>query len=323
MKKLFLISFLLFFNAQTSFGAVNVITSIKPLHSLVANLVDGTKITSDVLVDGNASPHDFALKPKQVEAINNAKLVFYIDEHFEGFLDKALENAPKNVAKFSIIDNTKIKLLEVRKSANWEPHQHHEHESHEEHNHEGHNHEKHGENEAHDNKGSYDLHVWLSVKNASIISDFLAGEIIKKFPDEKAAITKNLANLKTKLNALDNKISTELKPLKNKPYIMFHDAFQYFENDYNLGSVGSITIDPEQSPNPKRIVEIREKLIEIKAECVFSEPQFDAKLVNTVIEGTNARTNILDESGASFKKGKDLYFDLMNQISGNLTECLK
>jgi zinc transport system substrate-binding protein len=309
MKKLLLVLLILFSCNSANAAHTDIIASIKPLHSLVENLIDGTKITADVMVDGSASPHDFALKPKQIEAINNAKLVFYIDENFETFLNKAIENLPSNVAQYGVIDNVKLKLLKPRKQAIWKDHEHeHEH---------GHNHEH-----EHHHAGEYDLHVWLSVNNTKLISEFLAKEISNKFPDDEAKIQANLKELKTKLDRLNTKLAVELEPFKNKPYIMFHDAFQYFESDYNLGSVGAITIDPEQVPNPKRLIEIKDKMAEINAKCVFSEPQFDAKLVKTVIDGTDAKTGILDESGASFNKGKNLYFDLINQIAENLKSCL-
>lgn len=330
----FFIASLIFFTATETIANdshyannANIISSIKPIDSLVKNLTINTNITSDVIVDGSASPHDFSLKPSQASKINNAKILFYINKNFEGFLAKTIEQKGKTINFVEIANKNNFTLLKPRINATWLSHadenEHDEHNSHLEHHeiaaqseHSDHNH-----NHSH-NSTEFDFHIWLSVDNAKIISKIIASEIINNFPETKDVVNNNLVTLQNKLNNLKQQTLADLKPFKNSEYIMFHDAFQYFEKEYDLASVGSITIDPEITPSPKRIAKIKEFIQTKKQFCVFSEPQFDKKLVDAIIKDTNTKTNTLDESGASLDKGESLYFELIKQITQNLKACL-
>lgn len=314
--------------AHAAGGTGEVVVTLKPLHSLVQSVMGGTG-KAILLVDGIASPHGFSLKPSQIRAIQNAKVVFFVDEDFEGFLDNALDAAPESVIKFPFADKAGLHLLPIREGGAWDPHHHHhgaehqdeaaeEHhdgaETDENHDHEHHHH--HGEH------GELNLHVWLDIGNAEKMATAVATELSKIHPENAAIYEKNATALKSRLAALDARLASELKAVAGKPYIVLHDAYPYFEKRYGLTAVGSITIDPDQPPSAHRIQAIRQKIRDAHAVCLFREPEFSDKLVKTVAEGLPVHLSVLDPLGADFKAGPDLYEKALQQIADNLKSCL-
>ena len=141
-------------------------------------------------------------------------------------------------------------------------------------------------------------------------------------PDNAAAYAANLESLNGRIDALDREIAETIAPVKDKPFIVFHDAYQYFEKHYGIRVAGSITVSPEIMPGAERVAEIHQKVKELGAACVFAEPQFEPKLIQVVTEGTAARSGTLDPEGAALTEGPDLYFELMRSIATSLQDCL-
>ncbi len=295
-----------------------VVVSIKPLHSLVSGVIGDTGEAA-LLLTGKTSPHDFHLKPSQVRVMQKANIIFYIDNSFETFLQSAFETLPAHVRKKAVAQDAGLIILASREGGAWDVHKHdvHEHEekkhNHEEH--EGHAHEKH--DHGHDN-----MHVWLDVENARRIVKLIVRELSAVYPENRSIYKANAKAYIEKIDALDAELKASLKGLERKPFIVFHDAYQYFERAYGLSGVGSITFEPDESPSPQRIKEVRQKLKETGAQCVFREPQFSDRLIKTVTEGTNTKRGMLDPLGVDLNDGKDLYFSLMRDIASNLKRCL-
>ncbi|MEM7619081.1 MAG: zinc ABC transporter substrate-binding protein [Pseudomonadota bacterium] len=350
-----ILSFLLFTSAQAK-DTSDIVVTIKPLHSLVQNVL-GTTGQAQILLTQTASPHDFQLKPSHIKQIQKAKVVFFIDGKFETFLSRAFKTLPKNVRKAGIIDNADLTFLPYRKGGVWEGHDHdhhghgnhddhkkeakdehdhghdhgkkkHKKDHHKEHGHDDHHskhgHDKHKKEEAHHDEAAEtpDMHVWLDPKNAKKIVQFIAKELSTIYPKNAKTYQKNAEATIKKLEVLDTKLKVSLKDIKDRPFIVFHDAYQYFEQAYGLSGVGSITLEPDEAPSPKRISNLRKKIKGAKAACVFREPQYSDRLVKTVIEGTKAKSATLDPLGANLTDGTDLYFNLLNDLSNNLSKCL-
>ena len=288
-KKALIIMFSIFFSNNAI--ASEIVVSVKPLHSLVSAVAEGSHSVS-LLIDGSMSPHNFALKPSHAKLLNNAKVVFYIDDQLESALKKTVRGLPKDVKVVQISKIKNLKLLSTRAGNNWEEdgHDHHDHDH-----------------------GSYDVHFWLDPNNATQIIKGIIRELSKVYP--KKAIKE--------IKKTDLVIKTMLDSIQDKPYIVFHDAYQYFEKAYNLKPAGSILIDPELPPSAKRIITIREKIKSLNASCVFKEPQFRGKIINTVIEDTDTKVGILDPLGADIDSGPEMYTKLLKNIAENLNACLK
>lgn len=301
-KKVFII-ILTFFSCCNAFASKPlIVASINPLHSIVTSIVGNTGNVS-LLIESNTSPHNFALKPSHAKLLNNAEIFFYIDDQLESALKKTIKSLPKTVKVKKVSQFKNLKLLPVRENLNWEEDGH------------GHNHD-------HDH-GSYDIHFWLDTQNAIEIAKGVTQELSKLYPENINTYKKNAKKLITKIKTKDNSIKLKLKEVKNKPYIVFHDAYQYFEKAYNLNAIGSILLNPEQPPSPKRIIKIRSKIKTLNAYCVFKEPQFKAQIVNTVIENTNAKVGTLDPLGSNIVSGQDMYINLLDDLATNIKNCLK
>jgi zinc transport system substrate-binding protein len=166
------------------------------------------------------------------------------------------------------------------------------------------------------------MHIWLDPANAKALAAAIATALGEADPSNASAYQANAERLRQQLDELDRSLRERLAAVTDRPYIVFHDAYQYFEHRYGVNAVGAITINPTVRPSARRLGEIQARLRKLDAACVFAEPQFEPTLVDTVIEGTSARTGVLDPLGAALDAGPDQYFQLMNGLADALVDCL-
>ncbi|ACP25529.1 high-affinity zinc uptake system protein ZnuA precursor [Sinorhizobium fredii NGR234] len=314
--------------------APNVVVSIKPIHSLVASIMQGVGEPS-LVVEGAASPHTYNMKPSNAAALQAAKVVFWVGPGLEIFLEKPLEALGGDAKVVELSEAPGLEKLKFREGGAFEPHddgdedgeESHEHSA-EDASHEGHDADAHGaaaETAEHDHEhgeGEFDMHVWLNPMNAKAMAAEIEKTLAEADPANAAAYSANLQKLNERLDALDKTLAETVAPIKDKPFVVFHDAYQYFEHRYNVRVAGSITVSPEVLPGAERLSEIHAKIEDLGATCVFAEPQFEPKLVNVVIEGTSAKSGTLDPEAATLEGGPDLYFQLMENIGASLKDCL-
>ncbi|MBA8845269.1 zinc transport system substrate-binding protein [Ochrobactrum sp. RH1CCR137] len=301
-----------------------VVVSIKPLHSIVSAVMQGVG-EPKLIVQGAGSEHVYSLKPSDAEAIEHAKVIFWAGPSMETFLDKPIDTLGEGAKVVALGDADGLTRLKFREGGPFEAHDH----GHEGHDH-GHDDKKHdhaaeASEAGHDHDhghGEYDLHFWLDPQNGKVLATDIAKTLGASDSEHAAQYETNARDYGEKIDALTREIASELEPVKDKPFIVFHDAYQYFENRFGVKAAGSITVSPEKAPGAARIKEIHDKIKSLGATCVFSEPQFEPKLVKTVIDGTEARTGILDPLGAELKDGPDLYPQLIRNLAGSLKTCL-
>ncbi len=311
--------------ASPALAELKVTATIKPIHALVAQVMEGVG-TPSLLVQGAASPHTYALKPSDAKALNNADVFFRVSDTVEPFTRKIVEALPKSVRTVTLADSPGIELLNVRTGDTFEAHDH-AHEGESDHDHKGdHGHaekHEHADDHAHDHEsGARDGHVWLDPQNARKMITEIARVLSEASPADAEKFKANADRATAALDALETEIARDVAPLKGKPYVVFHDAYQYFERRFGLEAVGSITVSPEAQPSAKRLTEIRKKLSSLSAACVFAEPQFKPKLVAAVTEGTKARSGTLDPEGALIEPGPAAYDTLMRNLASGLKACL-
>ncbi len=323
----------------------DVVVSIQPIHSLVAGVM-GDLGTPTLLVHGGASPHAYALKPSDARALDKAQIVFRVGENLETFLNHPLETLSAKATVIDLAEVDGVHTLGFREGALWEEddHDHHGHDAHEGDRHDGdaheadhdghdghetHDHETHAQ-EAHEhethahehNHHGEDPHVWLDPANARAMVDAIAKTLIAADPAHAATYETNAAKLNGRLAALEEKIEAELLPVRGRPFIVFHDAYHYFEHRFEVEAVGAVAVNPEQQPGAARIREIRDRIAQTSAVCVFTEPQFRPRLVDTLLEGTSARAGVLDPLGADIAPGPDAYETMMQALADTLHNCL-
>lgn len=280
--------------------ALNVVATIKPLHSLAATLMEGSGSSPALLVEGAQSLHSFSLKPSQIAEVNKADAIFMIDPHFELFMEAVLESAPKNINVVIMSKQQNITLLPVRMSNGLEAH-HHGHE---------------------DEEKTTDLHLWSSPENAKAMLVAMASELIRLDPAQKILYEKNLAHALSRINALDVSLKKRLSKFLDKRFVTFHDATQYFEHAYNLNSAGSITLHPERGTSAKHMSEIQQTIRDTKAACVFREPQFEGKIVSQLLQDTSIKSQMIDPEASQLSPSPELYFKLLESLAASFEACL-
>ncbi len=294
-----------------------VAASIKPVHSLVAGVMQGVGEPL-LLVAGGASPHDYSLKPSEARAINQAQVVFWIGPDLESFLLRPLDNVKDKVRVVALLDVPGMTLLPLREGGAWEPHPHgrdgheHEHQQAADDDDHGHGH----------NNADHDTHVWLDPVNAIAMVRQIMAVLGEVDPAHRADYQRNGAALIERLAQLNRQLAMELTPIKEQPYLVFHDAYQYFEQRYGLNAIGSVVVSAERRPGAKRVAEIQARIRDLQARCVFSEPQFQPALVETIIAGGAVRRGVLDPLGAELSPGPDAYFQLLQRLATSLRACL-
>jgi zinc transport system substrate-binding protein len=278
-----------------------VVASIKPVHSLVAGVMKGIGEPA-LILKGAGSPHTYALKPSDAAALEKARLVFWVGPHMEAFLARPLQTLAADARIVELDEAPGAVLLPLREGGAFEAD------------------DDEGE-EAHDH-GETDAHLWLDPHNARAMVAAIETALAAADPANAAAYAANAADLDARLAALSDEITAELSPVKGKSFVVFHDAYHYFENRFGLSAAGSITVSPEILPGAARIAEIRAKVAELGVACVFAEPQFEPRLINVITDGTGARSGVLDPEASTLEPGPGLYFELLRKLAGSLRDCL-
>ncbi|MDB5405470.1 MAG: zinc transporter substrate-binding protein [Rhodospirillales bacterium] len=293
--------------APTRAEPPRVAVSIKPIHSLVASVMAGVG-TPDLIVRGAASEHGYTLRPSDAKRLSEAQLVFWIGPLLENYLVQPLASLAGQATVVEIATAPGVLLLPARGGGAWEPDADDEHAV-----------------AADGNKAlsSKDPHLWLDPANAIAIARVVADRLAAFDPANAPRYSANEAALEKRLLALDAQLKSRLAPLRDRRFVVFHDAYQYFDRHYGLSAIGSIMIDPEHQPGARRLHEVHEKIVATGARCVFREPQFEPALIAIVTEGTAAHSATLDPLGAELPEGPDLYQKLLEDLAGNLASCLR
>ncbi|MBB3914370.1 zinc ABC transporter substrate-binding protein [Rhizobium fabae] len=316
----------LFAGTMRAADAPVVVTSIKPIHSLVSAIMQGVG-EPELIVDGAASPHTYNMKPSNARALQEAKVVFWVGPGLEAFLQKPLEALGADASVVELDNAPGLVKLPFREGGAFEPHDDGdaaEHDSASPAEHDNASAEAHDHAEAdHDHEhGTFDTHLWLDPMNAKAMAAMITTTLVAADPANALTYQGNAKTLDDRLDALDKEIAATVAPVKDKPFVVFHDAYQYFEHRYGIRVAGSITVSPETIPGAERVSQIHRKVGDLGATCVFAEPQFEPRLIDVVIEGTRAKSGVLDPEAATLKAGPDLYFTLMRGIADSMKACL-
>lgn len=301
----------------------SVVATILPVHSLVAGLIDGIHET-ELLLPTTASPHGYAMRPSEARLLQEADLVIWVGPELETFLRRMLAEPREGRQVISLLEDLQLQELPGREGGVWEMHGHaHDHGHDDGHGHEHGNGHNHGKGHDHGNGHSEpDTHVWLSPENARRIVSGLTEELAQWDPEHAEAYARNRDALLERIDALDEELARQLEPVRERPFVVFHDAYQHFEKAYGLHAAGSITIDPAVQPGAGRIVELRNRMSADDVVCLFTEPQFRPALAQMLVEGHSTRLGELDPLGTGLEPGPDAWFDLMRGLADELVACL-
>lgn len=288
----------------------SVVTSIKPVQALVASVMQGIG-TPTLIVDGAGSPHTYSLRPSKARALQNADLIFWIGPSLEAFLDRPIDSLGKDARVVTLMETPGLAHVSFREGGPFEA----EDQADDDHGDDDRDKDEHGDD-------ARDTHIWLDPANAKAMAREIAEVLGEADPANAARYEANVGTLEARIDGLTAELRQTLEPVRERPFIVFHDAYQHFERRFDLNAAGSITVSPEVIPGAERVADIRRKVEELGATCVFSEPQFTPRLVNVVTEGTAAKSGVLDPLGTGIPDGPDLYFTLMRNMAASMRACL-
>lgn len=308
MRRLLLLLAATLLFAGPALAAPRVVASVVPVQSIVAAVMGGTG-TPELLLQGSMSEHRAVFTPAQIAALGEADLVFIVGHGLESKLAQLSGSEAVNGKRFvELSDAPGVRKLKIRSGGAWEPDHDHDHAA--------------ADAPAAEGVLAFDPHVWLDPGNAVAMASAAAEALAAADTANAAAYRANASAFAAEIGKADAAIAAELAPVKARPFIVFHDAYQYFEDHYGLAGVGSISDVSAQAPSAERLAEVRDKISAVKAACVFREPQFDDKVVQTVIEGTGAREGVLDPLGAGLTPGPAAYRQLLETLARSLKDCL-
>ena len=285
---------------------VNVVTTIKPLHSLISNVMKGVGEPS-LIIEGTSNPHNFVLKPSHAKLLQDADIIFWIGEDLEAFMEKPLSSLAKDAKKISFMELGSIKKLKFRENNIFDHDDHDGHKEDDHDDHDGHNH------------GEFDAHLWLDPVNAKEMVIEISHELSNLDPANK---NKYKANADKTIEVLDSLIKEVNQSLpKDISYVVFHDAYQYFEKRFEVTSAGALTLNPDVLPGAKQIVDIQSLIKEKNIKCIFSEPQYNPKIIETLASDTNISTGTMDPLGVNLDRGVTMYSKLIMNIADSIKNC--
>ncbi len=275
----------------TVFAQPNVVVSIHPIHTIVTAVMQDVA-TPTLLVSPGASPHNYAMKPSQMQALSEADLVIWIGPELETFLIKPLAQLEPHQL-LTLMDEPQFVLYPYESEDHHRDHDHH-----------------------------MDPHLWLDPVNMEIFAGILARKLSEMDPANAATYQSNAATLKTQLNTLNKELAITLKPIAHQPFMVFHDAYQYFEKRYDLGPIFTMTLNPEVMPSAAQILAIKEALRDYQITCLFSEPQFSPAIMQRIAAETGLNYGTLDPDGGPPGNGFSAYAGLLQQMAYMLLQCL-
>lgn len=297
----FVASFLLIGSAQAD---VKVLTSIKPLQLIAAAVQDGVAVP-EVLLPPGASPHHYALRPSDVRKVQSVDLLYWIGPDMEGFLPRVLNG--RTLPSVAVQELPGLKLRHFAQDSA----------SHEDDDHDGDEHD-------HDHRpGTVDAHLWLSPLNARVIAAKMAADLSAADPANAARYQSNLKGFNERLDALDSRLKTRLAGVAGKPYFVFHEAFDYFEDNYGLKHAGVFAVAAEVQPGAQHVAAMRTRLQAVGKTCVFSEPPLRPRLAETLVAGLPVKLAELDALGGYTPATAQGYEQLLEKLGNDLAGCLE
>ena len=315
-------------------SAPKVVVDIAPLHSLVSQVMKGVE-QPELLIQPEASPHRYSLRPSEAKALSEADVVFWISEDLTPWLEHPLQNLAPSAQKVEMLELSETIRHEFRQGATFEAHSHHDDDGDEDHHSDGvhdehHDEEAHHEHdEHHDDKehhehhhGQYDPHAWLDPVNAKVWAKDIAQNLSEVDPEHADLYQRNASELVQSLDQLIVSMNKRAEQLKGIRFIVFHDAYQYFERRFGLMAAGAISLSDASDPSPARIREIQNRVAEWGVRCAFTEPQYNPRMVSTVFEGSTVETTgVMDPLGADIDDPAEHYFKLLTRLMTALEQC--
>jgi zinc transport system substrate-binding protein len=297
------------FASASNADVPNVVTDIAPTHSLVSMIMKGIG-TPELLIKPNENPHDYRLRPSKAKALEQADIVFWIASGLTPSLVKTIPNIANSAESVELIKLEGTEILYMRENVAFVEDDH------------GHGAE-HDEHDEHDEHRTVDPHAWLSINNGMNWLDKIANKLSILDPENKNQYQKNAQLAKLELSQTGKKIEKMLASKNDGNFLVYHDAYQYFEKSFNISPTGAVQLGDATDPSPAELIVLQNKVKELKIECVFTNPQIDPRLLGSIFNDLNLEISILDPIGIGLELGYNQYNNLLLEMGKNIAKCLK
>ena len=303
-----------------------VAVDIAPLHSIVASVM-GSLGTPDLVVPPGASPHGYSMRPSEARALDRADVIVWVGPTLTPWLEGPVETLGAGAASISVLNVQGTFLLDIREGENFAAHDHdHGHEDehgdghddeHEEGHGDGHD-DEHGD--AHvDHGDEIDPHAWLDPQNAAVWAGEIATNLAELDPENASTYAQNAQMFQQQMTALETELNASLSQVRGRPFVVFHDAYHYFEHRFEIEAVGSVSDSDATAPSAARVSALQATITDLGAVCALAEPQYNPGLLTAIGAAT---LGVIDPLGAEQKPGPELYPNVLRAIAGSLVDCL-
>jgi zinc transport system substrate-binding protein len=280
-------------------AAPRVAVDIAPVASIAARVMAGLGAPEPILPPG-ASPHGHALRPSEAARLQQAEVVVWVGPALTPWLADPIDALAPDARLVTLAELPGLTLLPPREGERFEPHEH---------------------DRAHA-PATIDPHLWLDPLNGAAIAVAVAAALGQADPDNAEAYAANARAFTAEMETLATKIAETLAPVRGRRFIVFHDAYQYFEHRFEVSAAASVALQDGVSPGAARVRGLRELIRAEHVVCAFAEPQFEPRLLATLTEGTAVRTATLDPLGAALAPGPSLYPKVLTNLVTSLATCL-
>lgn len=285
--------------------APKVVADIAPVHSLVAQVMKGVG-EPGLLLSAASSPHGYAMRPSQAKMLSQADIVFWIGDALTPWLGKALEGRAGRANSIALLEHPDTLTREAREEAVFK-------DDHDDHDHDHHH---------HGYDGDVDPHAWLDPKNAAIWVRVIEKALAEADAQNAELYRANAEAIERELTDLTDDIAGMLAPVRSVPFIAYHDAYQYFEQRFELTAAASIARNDAATPGPARVRSVGKALAQQNVQCLFSEPQTSVKTPELLARGSAVQIVSIDPLGRDFTPGPTLYAQTLRAISKAMVGCL-
>ena len=307
-----------------------VAVDIAPLHSIVASVM-GSLGTPDLVVPPGASPHGYSMRPSEARALDRADVIVWVGPTLTPWLEGPVETLGAGAASISVLNVQGTFLLDIREGENFAAHDHdHGHEDehgdgHDDEHEEGHA-DDHGDGhddehgDAHvDHGDEIDPHAWLDPQNAAVWAGEIATNLSELDPENASTYAQNAQMFQQQMTALETELNASLSQVRGRPFVVFHDAYHYFEHRFEIEAVGSVSDSDATAPSAARVSALQATITDLGAVCALAEPQYNPGLLTAIGAAT---LGVIDPLGAEQKPGPELYPNVLRAIAGSLVDCL-
>lgn len=305
MKNYIFYLLIIFCYMSDALAELTVCSSIRPLYGLVENITKDINSSKLLVSKPNSSPHNYSLSPSELKLLSKCDVIFLINKDLEYFLPKAIKAVgKKNLEVVELANDPSIRLLKARQNGDHK---------------DSHQNDINNSNHHH---GENDLHIWLNPENANIILKIVTNKLIKLDSDNLDKYIANHQIAQEKIEKLDSELKLQLEPYKNSPYLVFHDAYQYFDTYYGLNYFGEFS-SAGHTISAQKLVILQDIIVKNNIKCIFAEPEFSDHVIKKISTNHKIKTGILDaEWGDNNAKGENIYFNLMHKLANNFVKCM-